>query len=761
MSDNNTLKKEPSQPVSAQLAAIDEVDGMVNRLKISPRKVLRSLGHLRIDRARIRPIESKAHKTGGYADVEAAILAPAEPSNRSEPDDAEDVAVKKLRFDTETDEDIDRALAPFAHEVNLLNELSHGNVARIIGFVEDVQQGVAWMVFVWEKNGNLREFIRSEIWELPERISLIDDVASGLSYLHGRNPPICHGDLKSLNILVNSENRAVITDFGSARAVDPATEGRLAGIRTAEWLMEHHQNTTGLSALDPLKAEVAASGNSITMTGPAWTLRWAAPELLKGDLPGLESDIWAFGWICWEAVTGNFPFDEHNEVAVINSIVTNDLPHIRNTIQVVQIAIFCSLMEDCLRLDANGRPPALRCQQIVSSMAQTIPVRRGGASLATPGSCGRLYALGRNRLRKCMMTEALESFQESLELGKSAGDEPSKARALSALGDVYRLRDEYSQAEESYIRARDIHSQIENHLGFAHSVKGLGDVYYAREEYSKAEESYIQARDTSSRIGDPIGFAESLRSLGDTYGMQTKYCEAEESYMLARDIYSQIGDQVASQSLQRLGDMHLMRDKDSKAHESYIQALELYSQLDNYLGFVQSVDSLEDVVRVRGMHSRAENYYIQTCDIYSQMGDQVGFPDAFRRLGDVYHMLDKYTKAKELYKQTRDIRSEIGDQISVARSLVGMAFLQTLNEDYAIAEKSYLEAQRIYRRIGDKRSLASISWSLGRLRRKQAQYDAAERFVREASTIYSELGVEEDVTRCDEFLDEIRQVMEQ
>ncbi|KAG9021737.1 hypothetical protein FS837_007017, partial [Tulasnella sp. UAMH 9824] len=80
------------------------------------------------------------------------------------------------------------------------------------------------MVFSWEKNGNLREFVRSANWELPERVSLISDVAAGLGYLHRRNPPICHGDLKSLNILVNAENRAVITDFGSARAVDPATQ---------------------------------------------------------------------------------------------------------------------------------------------------------------------------------------------------------------------------------------------------------------------------------------------------------------------------------------------------------------------------------------------------------------------------------------------------------------------------------------------------------------------------------------------------------
>lgn len=48
---------------------------------------------------------------------------------------------------------------------------------KIVGFVEDVAQGVAWMVFRWEKNGNLREFVRSANWELPERVSLVSVLA--------------------------------------------------------------------------------------------------------------------------------------------------------------------------------------------------------------------------------------------------------------------------------------------------------------------------------------------------------------------------------------------------------------------------------------------------------------------------------------------------------------------------------------------------------------------------------------------------------
>lgn len=44
---------------------------------------------------------------------------------------------------------------------------------RLVGFAETVAEGVAWIVLPWAANGNLREFVRSEPWDLPERASLV------------------------------------------------------------------------------------------------------------------------------------------------------------------------------------------------------------------------------------------------------------------------------------------------------------------------------------------------------------------------------------------------------------------------------------------------------------------------------------------------------------------------------------------------------------------------------------------------------------
>lgn len=102
-----------------------------------------------------------------------------------------------------------------------------------------------------------------------------------------------------LNILVTAEYRAIITDFGSAR--------RLANEEPAEQPSENGDRSqpAGLdpgsdSEITPPQAVFCADTNTITLTGNNYTIRWAAPELLMDDRPGLGSDIWALGWVAYE-----------------------------------------------------------------------------------------------------------------------------------------------------------------------------------------------------------------------------------------------------------------------------------------------------------------------------------------------------------------------------------------------------------------------------------------------------------------------------
>ncbi|KIO23007.1 hypothetical protein M407DRAFT_44639, partial [Tulasnella calospora MUT 4182] len=205
-------------------------------------------------------------------------------------------------------------------EAEFLVKLSHENIIKLEGFVEGVSRNMIWLVFPWEENGTLKHFIASAEWEIPERIWLIDDVARGIEYLHGREPPICHGDLKSINILVNSEFRAVISDFGSAPTL-------------------------------------CSSTNTITLTCNQYTLRWAAPELLENDEASLASDMWAFGCV----MTNFIPFQDVKDSIVIKRVVRGDLPSISSDARMLLIQSLCTLVKHCWSIDPSGRPTADDC----------------------------------------------------------------------------------------------------------------------------------------------------------------------------------------------------------------------------------------------------------------------------------------------------------------------------------------------------------------------------------------------------------------
>lgn len=191
---------------------------------------------------RITPLGADSSKKleGSSADVEPAYLGMDDGRAKDYCDSTEPpcVAVKKLRLDYDTVDgrvlavsvvpSSESAFVPdilipkfqaLAHEVSLLSKLSHPNIVKLVGFVEDVKEGAAWMILPWESNGNLREYVQSTDLEIPERVSLvcltvggvqevshsssiqIFDVAQGIQYLHSRKPSICHGDLKSVSVI--------------------------------------------------------------------------------------------------------------------------------------------------------------------------------------------------------------------------------------------------------------------------------------------------------------------------------------------------------------------------------------------------------------------------------------------------------------------------------------------------------------------------------------------------------------------------------
>ncbi|KAG8643352.1 hypothetical protein MANES_11G031075v8 [Manihot esculenta] len=177
----------------------------------------------------------------------------------------------------------------FQSEAQLLMIVHHRNLVSLIGHCDDRHNKA--LIYEYMANGNLREHLTEtsgSILNWNERLQIAADAAQGLEYLHnGCKPPIIHRDLKTSNILLNEKLRAKISDFGLSRAF------------TNE------------------------SGSHIT-TRPAGTIGYLDPQAQSSGNFNKKSDIYSFGIILLELITGQPAIrrDVNGEIIRIQEWVT-------------------------------------------------------------------------------------------------------------------------------------------------------------------------------------------------------------------------------------------------------------------------------------------------------------------------------------------------------------------------------------------------------------------------------------------------------
>ena len=115
-------------------------------------------------------------------------------------------------------------------ECCLLSDLRHPHVIQFLGicWVPDSEYPVLLMELL---HGNLHDLLeKTPNIPLYLKVSILQDVARGLIYLHCRNPPVIHRDLNAGNVLLNTEMRAKIADVGNSRVVDVQQAIKLSAI---------------------------------------------------------------------------------------------------------------------------------------------------------------------------------------------------------------------------------------------------------------------------------------------------------------------------------------------------------------------------------------------------------------------------------------------------------------------------------------------------------------------------------------------------
>ncbi len=188
-----------------------------------------------------------------------------------------DVAIKVLPEALARDPE---RMARFEREAKVLASLNHPNIASIYGLEES--NGSRALVMELVEGPTLAERIKKGRLPLEEALPIAKQIAEGLEYAHERG--IIHRDLKPSNVKLTPEGQIKILDFGLAKALE------------GEASEEELENSPTLSAV-ATRAGVLLG-----------TAAYMSPEQARGKRVDRRADIWAFGCVLYEMLTGRDAF---------------------------------------------------------------------------------------------------------------------------------------------------------------------------------------------------------------------------------------------------------------------------------------------------------------------------------------------------------------------------------------------------------------------------------------------------------------------
>ncbi|CAO2041707.1 unnamed protein product [Urochloa humidicola] len=305
----------------------------------------------RVDFAEIKKATNNFHESlklgrGGFGAVYGCAL-PADAASRT--GQAMKVAVKKFTREL-TDR---RRYEDFLAEVSIINRLRHKNVVPLVGW--SYNKGEPLLIYEYMNNGSLDQHLfqsggfgrgrqqQDAIGQWVTRYSIARDIATGLQYLHHEHEPmVLHRDIKASNIMLNSTFCARLGDFGIACTVD-------------------------------------AERNSIT--GVAGTIGYMAPEHVINYKATRQTDIYAFGVVILEIVTGkrnmHVPADDvhitqwvrrlHREGTLLQALDDKLIPCETDVVEEAQRLLLLGLA--CTNPNPSSRPSMTEVLQVINKLA--------------------------------------------------------------------------------------------------------------------------------------------------------------------------------------------------------------------------------------------------------------------------------------------------------------------------------------------------------------------------------------------------------
>ncbi len=267
--------------------------------------------------------------------------------------------------------DLAETLGPerFRREITFAAQLQHPHILTVLDSGE-TPDGLLWFTMPYVEGESLRaRLVRDRQLSLDDAIRITREVAQALEFAHWRG--VIHRDVKPENILLTTDDQALVADFGIARALTGHT------------------------------GEHTLTGTGIAIGTPAYM----SPEQASGDRHlDVRSDVYALGAVCYEMLAGEAPFTGPTPQVMLAKALSGDVPSVRSGRPGVPEGVDLAIQKALSMVPADRFATATQFSQALeaahrqtTSGATTAPQTGGrgsGRAPAMPARGGRRFPAG-------------------------------------------------------------------------------------------------------------------------------------------------------------------------------------------------------------------------------------------------------------------------------------------------------------------------------------------------------------------------------
>ncbi|TDI80115.1 MAG: serine/threonine-protein kinase [Caldithrix sp.] len=556
---------------------------------------------------------------------------------------AEDISLKRivaLKFLLPELTSDEAAKKRFFKEAQTASALDHPNICAIHE-INETEDGLIFICMAYYEGQDLREKVSKGKLEISECLDIITRIARGLAKAHEHG--VVHRDIKPANIILTTNGEVKIVDFGLAKLSRGATRITEPGM------------TVG-------------------------TLPYMSPEQVKGALElDQRSDIWSFGVLLYEMLTGHLPFQGDYEVEVLHSIV-NEAPIPASKLNVEIPSQLEEIINKALTKEVDDRYTYM--EELLDDLEHF-----SGADEARLVESAKLIENGKICLNKKEYSDALSRFEAALKLdpknqevldlieqcenkqkelprfnkllsdGKEYFEKGNYKKALNAFKEIIAIDPDHSESHELIEKIQKKIKQMErvdkqiseansylNKKKFEKAIEIYKEILKVEPQNQKGLAGLQQAERALARLAEMA----SLIAEGKTYLKDNNYSDALSRFEAALKL------DPKNQEVLDLIEQCENKQKEQRRLNKLLSDGKKYFENGNYK---KALDAFKKIIVINPNHAEA-NDFNEKIEKKVQQSETVD-----KLLSDALYCLkhEKFEQAFAAYKQILEIEPENKD----------------------------------------------------------------------------------------------------